>query len=305
MAQGVFGYTRYTQKYASAVFRAGGTIAKSHLWLLDYFVWSLWLWNGDTEKWGLPLEQTFEFIYPFMGGSAASHSFNLVNPDRGRITWVGGLTHNANGVTGNGTSGFGKTGIKFAGNLSGGGTGVTAADTHVIFGCHIFSGVVSNAYDMGNWIQNIPSPPAAPGTLTTSYAGIVTRNGVGSATFYNGLIAGAAGSVSAAVANAYGFRACMRYADNGFIGYWSTGASTLGSLGQTNTAAQGNEGQWCVLMSGEDDTAFSPHTIMSAFLTKSVRGSSPTPGYIYTAGKMVELWQMFQYFNQYMGRDSV
>jgi hypothetical protein len=50
-------------------------------------------------------------LYPFVGGTAAQHSFNLVSSSF-QITWTGGVTHNANGVTGNGTTGFGNTGCK-------------------------------------------------------------------------------------------------------------------------------------------------------------------------------------------------
>jgi hypothetical protein len=46
-------------------------------------------------------------IYPFVGGTATTHSFNLVNTALHQITWFGGLTHDANGVTPNGTNGYG------------------------------------------------------------------------------------------------------------------------------------------------------------------------------------------------------
>jgi len=50
-------------------------------------------------------------IYPFVGGSASQHSYNLKNPATFQITWSGTVTHNANGVTGNGSTGFGDTGF--------------------------------------------------------------------------------------------------------------------------------------------------------------------------------------------------
>jgi hypothetical protein len=50
-------------------------------------------------------------IYPFVGGAASSHSYNLVN-SQFQITWAGGITHDANGITGNGTTGTGDTGCK-------------------------------------------------------------------------------------------------------------------------------------------------------------------------------------------------
>lgn len=53
----------------------------------------------------------FYAIYPIVGGTAASHSYNLKNPYGFRITWVGGVTHTANGVDFDGTTGYGKTGL--------------------------------------------------------------------------------------------------------------------------------------------------------------------------------------------------
>lgn len=50
-------------------------------------------------------------IYPIVGGNASAHSYNLKDPTMYQITWVGGLTHDANGVTGNGTTGYGNTGL--------------------------------------------------------------------------------------------------------------------------------------------------------------------------------------------------
>jgi hypothetical protein len=51
-----------------------------------------------------------DVIYPFVGGTAASHALNLTADNR-NIAWVGtDLTHDANGVTGNG-SGYGDLGF--------------------------------------------------------------------------------------------------------------------------------------------------------------------------------------------------
>jgi hypothetical protein len=52
-------------------------------------------------------------VYPFVGGTASTHKFNLKNPVDSdaafRMTFTGGVTHNANGVTFNGTTGYGDT----------------------------------------------------------------------------------------------------------------------------------------------------------------------------------------------------
>lgn len=54
-------------------------------------------------------------IYPFVGGTSTTHKWNLKNPvdtDAAfRLTFNGGLTHNSNGVTGNGSNAFYNTHI--------------------------------------------------------------------------------------------------------------------------------------------------------------------------------------------------
>ena len=67
-------------------------------------------------------------IYPFVGGTADTHKYNLKDPrdlDAAfRITWAGGVTHASTGVKGNGTSGYGDT--KWAASVHlGNGTGVS------------------------------------------------------------------------------------------------------------------------------------------------------------------------------------
>jgi hypothetical protein len=52
-------------------------------------------------------------IYPMVGGTAATHKFNLKNPldtnGAFRLTFTGGITHSANGVAFNGTNGYADT----------------------------------------------------------------------------------------------------------------------------------------------------------------------------------------------------
>jgi hypothetical protein len=47
-----------------------------------------------------------KLIYPMVGGTAATHAVNLRNPGTHDGTMNGTITHNANGVTGNGTTGY-------------------------------------------------------------------------------------------------------------------------------------------------------------------------------------------------------
>lgn len=50
-------------------------------------------------------------IYPFVGGTASSHAVNLRTPGTYNLTFVGGVTHSANGVVGDGTTGYYDTGM--------------------------------------------------------------------------------------------------------------------------------------------------------------------------------------------------
>jgi len=58
--------------------------------------------NGTWSK--------YHAIYPFVGGTASRHSYNLKNTAQYQITWSGTTTHDANGTTGNGSTGYGNTG---------------------------------------------------------------------------------------------------------------------------------------------------------------------------------------------------
>lgn len=64
----------------------------------------------------------FIAIYPFVGGSATSHKYNLKDPQdldaSYRLTFSGGITHDANGVTGNGVNGYYRTFITPSSHLS-------------------------------------------------------------------------------------------------------------------------------------------------------------------------------------------
>jgi hypothetical protein len=48
-------------------------------------------------------------VYPFVGGTATSHSYNLVNTAQFQMSWTGSITHDSNGVTTNNS--YGNTGL--------------------------------------------------------------------------------------------------------------------------------------------------------------------------------------------------
>lgn len=51
-----------------------------------------------------------DLIYPFVGGTAGAHSINLKSPGNYTISWNGAVTHDSNGITGDGATGYGDTG---------------------------------------------------------------------------------------------------------------------------------------------------------------------------------------------------
>jgi len=53
----------------------------------------------------------FNFIYPFIGGDATRHSYNLINPSLYQLTFFGGWTHSTSGATPNGTNAYANTGF--------------------------------------------------------------------------------------------------------------------------------------------------------------------------------------------------
>lgn len=58
----------------------------------------------------LGLWQKLVACYPFVGGTAAAHAQNLMSASY-VISWFGGLTHSDLGVKGNGSTGYGDTGV--------------------------------------------------------------------------------------------------------------------------------------------------------------------------------------------------
>jgi hypothetical protein len=90
--------TTEARAYLEAVVQAGGTGITSTYSAATITLFTSIVSNGLWEK-------MYRF-YPFLGGVANAHSVEGKSAATG-ITWNGGITHSASGVTGNGTNGFG------------------------------------------------------------------------------------------------------------------------------------------------------------------------------------------------------
>jgi hypothetical protein len=89
-------------------------------------------------------------VYPFVGGTATTHKYNLVDPQDTdaafRLTFVGGITHNSNGITSNGSTGYANTHINASTDLS--------LNSNHMMGYEIVTtagGASNGAYDGTNW----------------------------------------------------------------------------------------------------------------------------------------------------------
>lgn len=80
-----------------------------------------------------------EAIYPYVGGNATSHSYNLKDTTQFQITWSGGVTHDANGITGNGTNAYGNTNFVDSTHLT----------DFISFGAYSRTNSQSSVFDMG------------------------------------------------------------------------------------------------------------------------------------------------------------
>lgn len=82
-------------------FQATGITNQKQITAVNFLVKNLKLFNLWNKR---------NVIYPFVGGTASTHKWNLKNVFNRdvffRIVFYGGLTHDSNGVTGNGTNGY-------------------------------------------------------------------------------------------------------------------------------------------------------------------------------------------------------
>lgn len=84
-------------------------------------------------------------IYPFVGGTATTHKYNLKDPQDTdgafRIVWNGTVTHDSDGITGDGSTGYGDTKLIPSVDL-------TEDDTHL--SVYSRTAETGNPYDFGS-----------------------------------------------------------------------------------------------------------------------------------------------------------
>jgi len=93
-----------------------------------------------TDLKGYSIWTKMKAIYPFVGGTSSTHSYNLKNTAQYQITWNGGITHSSNGVQFGGVNGYGNTGLN-AGSVLG------QNSTHFSF--YSRTDIIANSVEMG------------------------------------------------------------------------------------------------------------------------------------------------------------
>lgn len=265
-----FGFDYYTRNFGEAIKAAGAArLSNRILAALEMLVGELHgLGSGAGSA---PLDTVFSFIYPFVGGNATAHSFNLANPNTAKIAWGGGgtITHNANGITGDGVS-YGDTGFALAiGTISAAfGTVGVYSRTNVQIAGYDMSNQGSVSIDLAcRWSDgkgyfdhcaNATGPVAANVTVTVADSrGLFTLRRAGTADF-----------------NAY---------RNG-VSLGSDTGTTVNSYTTTNF----------LLLSFDGGTSFSTRNLAFAFL-----GNSTT---LNTTSKQAPLYTIIQNFETRLNR---
>lgn len=95
------GYDTDAQTYFSALATAGYTASGT-----EKSAWNSFVLSGKSNGWWSKIK----VINPLIGAAAAPHAINAKNPAAYNTTWNGTLTHNANGIISDFTTGYGDLG---------------------------------------------------------------------------------------------------------------------------------------------------------------------------------------------------
>ena len=206
----------------AAVLAAGGTLSGAHQSALNTFIVGLkdnGLWSG------------FFGLYLFVGATAASHAVNWKSPGTYNVTWANSPTHDANGVTGNGTTSYGYT------------TGLTGTQTGNLLGLSVYNRT-TNSSSTGAQKRLIGN--GAAGSAIVHFIEYVDNTGLEQNRGVLGSPANIATDSSATQKT--GLLSVNRTANNNFKGYHN------GSQYLTNTTSDSN----------------APHTVPFAILAVNI-----------------------------------
>jgi hypothetical protein len=184
-------------------------------------------------------------IYPFVGGTATTHKFNLKDPrdlDAAyRLAFSGGITHSSTGIVGNGTNGYYDTFINASTNLSQNNTSVSvytrnnAAEEAVDIGYLRLSPLVGlqlNSRDTSNLILTRINSATVQSVSNTDSRGFfsISRTSSSSAVISKNTTQTSGATTSAAAPSYKIFGLCFNL--NNSPGFYTTREQAYASLGQ-------------------------------------------------------------------------
>ena len=126
-------------------------------------------------------------VYPLYGGNAASHAINLMG-SKYTMVWVDTVTHSSFGITGDGATGYGSTGLNMK---------TVFSPVRFSFGGYVRSNSAADVYDMG-------------GQATSQGALIKARTVAGNFVSTTGSLGGGVTQISTAVAASTGLFVAQR-----------------------------------------------------------------------------------------------
>jgi hypothetical protein len=262
------GINRFTQAFAVAISDAGERIASRPVAAVDRLAWRLFEWAGSKD-----LDVTFRFLYPFVGGTAVSHSFNLADPNTGRIEWEGVVVHSNLGIVGDGASGAGITNVALAGPL--------ASDSFVMCGVYSRTANIGAFAEIGNFGAGggiiIYCRHSTSGTPAIFLNGNTQLNAPG-------------------LPNSQGLFHSTRYSAASFYCYRNGVSQTFNTVANPAVSPPAPFGILCNLGDGSRGL-FSNRNLAFAFLTNAV-GVAP----IFQVSKQAELYTWIQGFQASMLR---
>lgn len=170
---------------AQAFFTAAGITDNTQKTAVDALV---------TALKGYSIWTKMQALYPFVGGTSTTHKYNLKDPQDTdgafRIVWGGTVTHNANGITGNGSDAYGDTKYNHStnGTLDSEHVSVysrtTGGDDGRDIGAVVATGTILTCRDSVNRIWSFSQNASTGTTANSDGSGMFILSRTGSGSYY-------------------------------------------------------------------------------------------------------------------------
>ncbi len=206
-------------------------------------------------------------LYPFVGGTASTNSYNLIDTTAYTLSYTGTITHNSDGITGDGSTGYADTGLNIVSDVTN-----YKTDHHI----SLYSRTAANDGNAVAWDMGVGIPFVAPYPI---YGMAVGRQD-GNARIYdsgnylnNGRI-----NTSAGAANAGFFLG--RTSSSSEKSYFKNGVSVVSSTAAT-TSNDANGSIWILRLNplGTGTTDFSSRNIALASIGQSLDNTEQSDFY--------------------------